>query len=610
MAFLKKIMAPRFLMKHSVETPIAGSTLTSRQVYQRILEYFRPYWKRSITALLLTLPIGALDAAVAFSLKPYVDAMLVQKSVQTISIVPFVVVVFTFFQGVLNYFSIYLNGWLGNKVMSDIRHDLFKKLQTLDVAFFDTTPSGTIIQRFFQDPLSINSNILTNTKQMLTRIFSSLSLMILLISISWKLSIVAIGILLLVLYPSTQIRKVIKRLAHQNMQTSSELLSFYNESITGIRVTYGFNLPKLRLRLFDTIQKDLFRNAIKSTQAQGWLAPSMHTISAVGIALIIWQGSLMVVKGEFSPGSFVSFLASMILLYNPIKNLGGSIMNAQIALLSAARVFELMDYTPTITDSPDAITLTEIKDGISFQNVCFHYTPEKPVLKNVSMTFEKGKTVAIVGSSGSGKSTIASLIPRFYDVVSGSIQIDGVDIRHLSLDSLRKHIAMVMQDTFLFDGSIRDNLLFGNPDATDAMIDKALEQSYLTEFLATLPEGMDTRIGERGVMLSGGQRQRLAIARAMIKNAAIVILDEATSALDNKSEAVVQKAMEALMENRTVIVIAHRLSTIRKADRIVVLEEGHVMESGTHEELMNNKASYSHLYHAQFTHSQLETFPA
>lgn len=587
------------------ETPEPDGSYKSGYLYKRLLSYFRPYWFRAIIAMFIAIPIGSLDGAIAFSLKPYVDSMQVETSVKSVSYVPFIIVGFTMLQGLLNYLSIYLNGWLGGRIMCDLRGQLFQKLHTLDVSYFDHTPSGTVIQGYFQDPMAINTNILNNVKQLLTRLSSSLFLMGVLVFTSWKLSIIAISILLLVLYPSTRIRHIIKSLARQATSTTGNILSFYTETVTGIRVVYGFNLAPQRVKQFEELQKVLFATVVRYTKAQGWLTPSMHIIASVGIAIIIWQGSMMVVNGTLTTGGFISFIAAMLMLYNPIKNIGSSLMTAQMSMLAAGRIFAHLDRIPAIANKPDAIELDGIRQGITFENVSFtyNYNPTDPtrVLYDINMHFKTREMVALVGASGGGKSTIASLIPRFYDVTEGAICIDGIDIRDYTMESLREHIAIVTQDNFLFDGSIRENMLVGSPHASEEKLLEALEKAYLKDFVETLPEGMETVIGERGVMLSGGQRQRLAIARAILKDSPIVILDEATSALDSQSEAVVQKAMESLMTDRTVIVIAHRLSTIRNADRIIVLDQGRIVEEGAHAELLEAGNLYATLYQTQFS---------
>jgi ATP-binding cassette, subfamily B, bacterial MsbA len=574
-------------------------------VYRFLGEMIRPYWVRALIAAIITIPIGMLDGTIAYVLRPYVDGMqhtgAAVKHAYPVELIPFVIVGFTAIQGLLNYTSIYLNGWLGFTIMSDLRARLFEKLQRMDVSYFHNTPTGTLLQAYFRDPESLQANVLNNAKDVLTRLSSSLFLAGVLITISWKLSIIAISVLLFVLYPSTLIRKRIKQFARASTAAAGDIMSFYTETSGGIQVVYGFNQQSARLKRFKKAQKMLFSQAMKHIKAQGWLTPSMHTIASVGVGIVIWQGSLAVVNKEMTTGAFVSFIAALLMLYNPIKNLGGSMMNAQLSMLAAGRMMDLLAVEPTIKDAPDAIELHTIKDSFALEQVTFGYVPNVPVINNLSLTIKKGETVALVGQSGCGKSTIASLLMRFYDCSLGRIVLDGVDIKQYTLNSLRQHIALVTQDNFLFDGTIADNLRVGMANAPEAALMEALEQAYLKTFVENLELGLNTRIGERGVMLSGGQRQRLAIARAFLKNAPIVILDEATSALDNESEAVVQQAMERLMADRTVLIIAHRLSTIRHADRIVVMEAGCMVESGSHDELLGKQGRYAHFYDTQFS---------
>jgi ATP-binding cassette, subfamily B, bacterial MsbA len=585
-----------------INTP-ADDKKQTLETYAFLGQLLRPYWFRALIAAVITIPIGMLDGTIAFVLKPYVDGMQTGvTSAYPVEFIPLIIVGFTAFQGLLNYTSIYLNGWLGFKIMSDLRSRLFTRLQTMDVAYFHNTPTGNLIQGYFRDPESLQANVLNNAKDVLTRLFSSIFLASVLISISWKLSIIAISVLLLVLYPSTLIRKKIKQFARASNAAAGDILSYYTETAGGIQVIYGFNQQALRLKRFQASQKGLFAQTMKHIKAQGWLTPSMHTIASVGVGIVIWQGSVAVVSKEMTTGSFVSFIAALLMLYNPVKNLGGSMMNAQLSMLAATRMKTLLDSQPTIQDPPDPLTLDTITQGIQLAHVQFGYTPGVPVLHDLSLTLDKGETVALVGSSGCGKSTLASLLMRFYDVDRGQILVDGHDIRQYSLHSLRQQMALVTQDNFLFDGTIQHNLQVGRANATEADMWQALEQAYLKPFVSSLDLGLNTRIGERGVMLSGGQRQRLAIARAILKDAPIVILDEATSALDNESEGIVQQAMERLMTDRTVLVIAHRLSTIRNADRIVVMDAGRVVEMGTHTELMANPdGRYAFFYNTQFS---------
>jgi ATP-binding cassette, subfamily B, bacterial MsbA len=584
-------------VKNNLLKPAADGSPSVFLLYKRLFYYVKPYLFRALVSTLITIPIGAVDAAIAFSLRPYTDSVLLSKNLGHVWYIPLVIVSFTLFQGVLNYLSIYLNGWLGLSIVNDIRRELFEKLQRMDIRYFDITTSGAVIFRFFHDPESVQINFLDNFKQFLTRFFSTVSLAAVLLATSWKLAIVAITVLVLTIYPTTHIRKIIKSMANQITGLTGDILSFYTETVGGIKVIQGYNMPARRLEQFTLFQKAMFNQGMRCYKAQGRLTPVMHFIASIGVAVVIWMGSHMVVSHELTTGGFVTFLASLILLYNPIKNLGGTLMNTQLSLLAAARITELLDLEPTIKDAPGAIALPPISDSIVFENVNFEYVWNEPVLQNINLCLKKGETIALVGNSGGGKTTIASLIPRFYDVTTGAIKIDGVDIKTVTLESLRQQIALVMQDNFLFSGTIRQNLLVGNPNATEEAIWRALDGAYLKEFVEAQPQQLEALIGERGVMLSGGQRQRLSIARALLKDAPIVILDEATSALDNQSEAIVQKAIEGLMAERTVIVIAHRLSTIRNVDRIVVLDRGKVVEEGSHDDLLARNGVYAMFYH-------------
>ena len=385
------------------------------------------------------------------------------------------------------------------------------------------------------------------------------------------------------------------------VSAGSQVITAYNETFSGNKTITAYNLKDYQENKFDEILRNIFSFQIKMIQRTSWLSPMMHVIVSVGIGIAIGYGSHLILTHQITSGNFVSFITALIMLYTPIKNLGNNFNAVQFSFMAIERVFGILEQKPAIVDKPDAIELKEINHGVSFKNVSFEYVKGRPVLKNINLEVKKGETIALVGNSGGGKSTIVSLIPRFYDIQSGEIQIDGVNIKNYTLKSLRNNMAIVFQDNFLFSGTIKQNILLGKHNATDAEIEQALKMAYLDEFVSTLKDGLNTQIGERGMLLSGGQKQRVAIARAFLKNAPIVILDEATSALDNKSEAIVQKAIDNLMQNKTVFVIAHRLSTIQNADRIAVINEGQLTELGTHEELMNiPNGQYKTLYEMQF----------
>lgn len=571
--------------------------------YRVMWPYVKPYLFRAILAVLLSIPIGALDSVVALSLKPYMDIVLVDKSAQSPDYIPFLIIAFTTIQGGLNYAANYMNTWVGTKINQDLKRVLFKKLLTLETAFFDMHNSGLIIQRFSSDTDTACNGLLANLKTFITQLFSSLSLVCVLIYNSWQLSIIAIVVLLCSLIPLTSVKRRIKKSVTRSVEESTKNFTVYNETFNGHKTISAYNLQNIIYRRFDETLNQLFKLSIKIVQKTGWITPLMHIIISAGIGGVIWYGSTLIVEHRISAGNFVSFITALVLLYTPIKNIGKSFNNVQISFLAIERVFELLNLKPQVADCKNAQKLEKIKGSIVFDHVCFSYTDNTPVLKDINLSVPHGSSIALVGNSGGGKTTLVNLLPRFYDVSSGQILINGQDIRSYTLKSLRNQMAVVFQDNFLFSGSIRDNILFGKSDATDKEIWKVLQLVYLDDFVHALPEGLDTEIGERGTLLSGGQKQRLAIARALIKNTPIVILDEATSALDNKSEAIVQKAIENLMKNRTVFIIAHRLSTIKNADHIVVINDGQVAEAGTHESLLKQNGAYAALYNAQFKKS-------
>ena len=568
--------------------------------YRKILPYVKPYWIRALISVLITIPIGSMDAVIAWSLKPYMDVVMVEKSTNVANYIPLLIIVFSCLQSSLNYAATYLNTWVGRKIANDVKMDLFDKLMLNDAHYFDTTTSGNVMMRYNHDVDTACNGLLANLKLFTTRVFSSVSLIAVLFYNSWQLALIAVAILFGALYPLTTVRRRIKSVMDKTIFSGAAVMSHYNETYNGNRIITSYNLYDYQRKRFHDTLKQVFKLGIKMVQRTGMMSPLMHFIVSLGIALVIWTGSYLIVHQAITAGNFVSFITALIMLYNPIKSIGNNYNNVQMSLLAMERIFEQLERVPSIHNCANPIMLNGVKDQIDYKNVSFSYVKNKPVLKNINLSIKVGQTVAFVGNSGGGKTTLVNLLPRFYDVKSGEVQIDGVDIRQYDLNSLRDKIAIVFQDNFLFDGSIRDNILLGKEDATEEEISYAVRSACLEEFISSLEKGLDTQIGERGVLLSGGQKQRIAIARAFIKNAPIVILDEATSALDNKSEAVVQQAIDNLMKDRTVLIIAHRLSTVRNADRIVVVNYGEIVEEGTHEELIaKENGVYSSLYRSQ-----------
>ncbi len=569
--------------------------------YKRMWPYVRPVWFRALCSMLICIPIGSLDAVIALALKPYMDLVMVEKSVSSPWYIPLGIVAFTSVQGGLKYMSAYLSTWVGGRITNGLKFDLFKKLLTYETSFYDKRNSGDVVFQFNNMADMACAGLLDNLSVFTQRIFSSVSLVCVLFYNSWQLALIACLVLACAFAPVAKLQKRIKSVLDKTVVADSAIITEYNEVFAGNKTITSYNLQANETNKFKWILGNIFRLRIKMVQKTQWLSPMMHVIVSVGIAAAIGYGSHLIMTNQITAGNFVSFITALILLYTPVKNIGNNLNQVQMSFFAIENIFNLLDSNPAIRDKENAIPMAKDHNLIKFENVNFEYVENVPVLKNINLDIHKGETVAFVGNSGGGKTTIVNLLPRFYDIKSGSITIDGTDIRDFTLQSLRQNIAVVFQDNFLFSGTIRENILLGNPNATEEDIQKAVKMAFLDEFIATLKDGLDTVIGERGVLLSGGQKQRVAIARAFLKNAPIIILDEATSALDNKAEAIVQKAIDNLMQDKTVFVIAHRLSTIQNADMIVVINQGEIAEMGTHEELLNiENGAYKALYEMQF----------
>ena len=569
--------------------------------YQRMWPYVRPVWFRALCSMLICIPIGSLDAVIALALKPYMDLVMVEKSVTSPWYIPLGIVAFTSIQGGLKYLSSYLSTWVGGRITNGLKFDMFKKLLTLPTSFFDKKNSGDIVFQFNNQADMACSGLLDNLSIFTQRIFSSVSLVCVLFYNSWQLALIAVVVLGCAFAPVAKLQKRIKSVMEKTVFADSSIITEYNEVFNGNKTITSYNLQKHETDKFYNILKSIFTLRIKMVQKTQWLSPMMHVIVSVGIAAAIGYGSHLIMSNQITSGNFVSFITALILLYTPVKNIGNNLNSVQFSFFAIERIFDVLDSIPAIRNKENAKTMERKHTSIKFKDVNFEYIKNRPVLKNINLDVNCGETIAFVGNSGGGKTTIVNLLPRFYDIKSGSITIDDIDIRDYSLESLRQNIAVVFQDNFLFSGTIKENILLGNEKATDEDIQKAVQMAYLDDFIASLKDGLNTQIGERGMLLSGGQKQRVAIARAFLKDAPIIILDEATSALDNKAEAVVQKAIDNLMQDKTVFVIAHRLSTIQNANKIVVINQGEIAEIGTHEELLQiENGAYKSLYEMQF----------
>jgi len=569
--------------------------------YSRMFPYVKPVWFRALCSMLICIPIGSLDAVIALALKPYMDLVMVEKSIASPWYIPLGIVAFTSIQGGLKYMSSYLSTWVGGKITNGLKYDMFKKLLTLPTSFFDKRNSGDIVFQFNNQADIACSGLLDNLSVFTQRIFSSISLVCVLFYNSWQLALIAVLVLGCAFAPVAKLQKRIKSVMEKTVFADASIITEYNEVFNGNKTITSYNLAKHETNKFQNILKNIFTLRIKMVQKTQWLSPMMHVIVSVGIAAAIGYGSHLIMTNQITSGNFVSFITALILLYTPVKNIGNNLNAVQFSFFSIEKIFDVLDSIPEIRDCANPKILPKAHKEIQFKDVYFEYVENVPVLKNINLNIKKGETVAFVGNSGGGKTTIVNLLPRFYDVKSGSITIDGIDIRNYTLESLRQNIAVVFQDNFLFSGTIKENILLGNENATDEQVNQAVKMAYLDDFINSLEQGLNTQIGERGMLLSGGQKQRVAIARAFLKDAPIIILDEATSALDNKAEAVVQKAIDNLMQDKTVFVIAHRLSTIQNANKIVVINEGNIVEMGTHEDLLKIEGgAYKSLYEMQF----------
>ncbi|MBD5389298.1 ABC transporter ATP-binding protein, partial [bacterium] len=467
--------------------------------------------------------------------------------------------------------------------------------------FFNKRNSGDVIYMFNNNADMACSGLLNNLKTFVQKLFTAISLIFVLFYTSWQLALVCVTVLVVALLPMTTVRRKLNAVMSKSIAADSSLLTAYNETFAGNKTIMSYNLEQCQENKFCGVLENVFKLRIKMLQRTRWITPVMHVVLSFGIGLAIWFGSFLILNNVITSGAFVSFLTALIMLYTPMKSIGNNYNSVLMSFMAIERVFDLLGREPAIRDRKGAKTFDGKLSTIEFRDLGFEYVPNAPVLKHINLTAHQGETIALVGNSGGGKSTLVSLLPRFYDVTSGAILIDGTDIRDITLKSLRRNIAVVFQDNFLFSGTIRENIMLGNENATEEELQNAIKMAYLDDFIRDLKDGVDTQIGERGILLSGGQKQRVAIARAFLKNAPILILDEATSALDNRAEAVVQKAIENLMQDKTVFVIAHRLSTIRNASKIAVINHGEIVEMGTHDELVGIEGgAYRALYDMQF----------
>ncbi|MDR3126229.1 MAG: ATP-binding cassette domain-containing protein [Rickettsiales bacterium] len=558
-----------------------------------------------VGAMLLSFLIVGAESFAVTLLKPVFDKGFDAQGGRTVLAVLCAQIVSVYFaKGWLYYFQTVLMSYISTRTIQSIQHRVFSHLLTLDMGFFNRNSSGQILSRVINDTNAVNSiatNFITSTFKDAMTCMAMISVMV---YYSWRMCLVMVFFVPIGSFLIKKITRKVRSTAHASAQSAAGFVDKVSESFQNVKIIKSYSMERYESSLLRRVLDNMFAIAMRLVKTQNLVSPIMESLSGAAIAGIIMFGGWLISTGSFTTGDFVTFLGAWISLYKPLKSLVNFRVQLQSATISANRVYEILDTRPQITDAPDAISLKHVRGDIEFRNVTFEYSRGRKVLSDVSLKIPHGKMVALVGESGGGKTTIVSLISRFYDASSGSVTIDGVDVRKLAQKSIREATSLVSQEVILFDDTVKNNIWYGKGDVQKEPVMKevtaAAKSANADGFISEMPEGYDTRIGEKGVLLSGGQKQRLSIARAIIKDAPILLLDEATSALDTTSEREVQAALDNLMKGRTTVVIAHRLSTIVNADWIYVINKGRVAEEGAHADLLAKNGEYAKLYNMQF----------
>lgn len=576
----------------------------SCESYKRLLVFVRPYVPRLLVALVCMIFAAATNVVVPWLIKDVIDKVLAQRDVLTLNLIVVGILVLFFFRGIFFYGQTYLMNYVGQRVVIDIREHLYRHLQRLSLSYYDRHKTGVIMSNLTNDVGALQIAIIDNMVSLVSEGVMLVGSLISMLVLDWKLTLLTLVIIPLVLITTDIFGRRLRSAGHVVQGRIADITALLQEAISGIRIIRSFNREPYEIERFIDQNNKNFVAVMRTSKLMSLLTPVVEFLAAIAITGIIWYGGMSVIEGNITAGALIAFLIYAINLANPVKRLSNVYGNIQKSLAAADRVFDTLDTEPDIKESIHAQVLPTVSGHVEFKNVRFTYDGEHNALNDFTLEVKPGEIIALVGPSGAGKSTVANLLPRFYDVSAGAVLIDGVDVRDMTFASLRGQIGLVPQETMLFNASIYDNILYGKLEATATEVEAAAKAANAHEFIMELPDQYDTFVGERGNSLSGGQRQRIAIARAILKNPRILILDEATSALDTESEKAVQDALDTLMKGRTSFAIAHRLSTIKNADQIVVIDKGHIVEKGTHAELLANGGLYSYLYSVQF---QLKT---
>ncbi len=577
--------------------------IISKTAYKRLLDLVRPHWKKLGLAIICMMGVGWATAGTAYLIKPVLDDIFVNKNETMLKILPLAVLVLVTSKGMFLWGNSYLTNYVGQQIVSDLRRKLYNHIQTLPLSFFDGRATGDLMSRILNDVNSLQSTATNAVAGVMRECFSILGLLAVVFSRDWQLASIAVLILPIGFYPIVKLGKLLRKVGSSGQTSLADITISLHETIGGNRIVKAFGMENYEKDRFKAINDKNLALATKMVAISALSSPIMEFLGGVVIVFTVWYGGWCVIHGVTTPGNFFSFIAALLMLYEPVKRLNNTIGLLPLGVVAAERIFEIMEIPQEILDKDGAQHLPPIRNSIEFRDVGFSYGGHL-VLKGINIKARAGEVIALVGMSGAGKTTLVNLIPRFYEVTEGGIFIDGVDVREVMLSSLRAQIGIVTQQSILFNDTFRNSIAYGDITKGEEDIIAAAKAANAYDFIMKMPQGFDTFVGEQGARLSGGERQRICIARALLKNAPILILDEATSSLDSESENEVQNAVETLMAGRTTFVIAHRLSTIRGADRILVLSQGKIVEEGHHEELLRTRGEYRRLYELQFSQLQ------